>query len=606
MSANFSIMKEDSSEIADLALLSTGFALVILQVGSLYCGVGSRMPWVQWSAAVESFRARIWRKRTSSGVAAEFQACVEKGVTARIEADMASAHAFVNQMFPVSVVPIVYSLLADTPRWMSFAQTCAFFALFAVSTVANLPCTPSCIRWPVTMYNIAMAGAVMLAVTARRDPACILFTLGSLVPVRVAMGICYHRMPQVIAWNFVFDAASIYVSANTFGHEFARVIIVFHIWNTVAVLALSRGAARQVEASARREVEASVLRDESSGLWNLLDLVCDVVVTLDERLAIIGESARFAALVMMQGRGLEGTRLQDLMPSPEDQEAFHRCVHADAEDDGRPRMLHVRLRDSLGNLLPVEVFCVPFQTPVRKGCYVGVREFSDSLPIPEVRTFGRPRRPRHGRGESTRAGPHVQVPARGTPSVVVEARGFLDDASGSRSRGSRSSRSSRSSSSGDSGGGSSSSSSISSSSGQATGSRRGRHDVEIKFPSPRVRRPPATAPLGRTCATTSDLGMELALVQLMRLCSVPAQDECCPFHRRIEVFHERLRSLQKLECAPCPMPDRNGQCEVCGLILEPPGNASRAGLGDRRRGRCFSCECDFLPAAQASRCRLSL
>lgn len=54
-----------------------------------------------------------------------------------------------------------------------------------------------------------------------------------------------------------------------------------------------------------------MLRGESSGLWGLLDVVCDVVVPLDERLQIHDVSERFSALVTMQGGSMQGAQLQD-------------------------------------------------------------------------------------------------------------------------------------------------------------------------------------------------------------------------------------------------------------------------------------------------------
>eukprot|EP00429_Kryptoperidinium_foliaceum_P121446 CAMPEP_0176326314 /NCGR_PEP_ID=MMETSP0121_2-20121125/73862_1 /TAXON_ID=160619 /ORGANISM="Kryptoperidinium foliaceum, Strain CCMP 1326" /LENGTH=59 /DNA_ID=CAMNT_0017668907 /DNA_START=7 /DNA_END=183 /DNA_ORIENTATION=+ len=58
--------------------------------------------------------------------------------------------------------------------------------------------------------------------------------------------------------------------------------------------------ARAARVTIRRDIEATILREESSGLKSLLDLVCDVVVTLDDAMTIRGGAKDFAALVMLQ------------------------------------------------------------------------------------------------------------------------------------------------------------------------------------------------------------------------------------------------------------------------------------------------------------------
>lgn len=58
-----------------------------------------------------------------------------------------------------------------------------------------------------------------------------------------------------------------------------------------------------------------------------------------------------------------------------------------------------RLKDSLGNLLRVELFCVTFKTPAQRRFFVGIREFSDQSPIAECRHIPRCR-PRRRRARS--------------------------------------------------------------------------------------------------------------------------------------------------------------------------------------------------------------
>lgn len=76
------------------------------------------------------------------------------------------------------------------------------------------------------------------------------------------------------------------------------------------------------------------------------------------------------------------------MPSLGDRAAFERCVRAHGDEASgitgtMPRALHVRLRDSLGNHIRVELFCVTVQSLVQRRFFVGIREFSDHTPLPE-------------------------------------------------------------------------------------------------------------------------------------------------------------------------------------------------------------------------------
>jgi len=350
----------------------------------------------------------------------------------------------------------------------------------------------------------------------------------------------------------------------------ARLLIICEIWISFAVVMMSAGAARALRGDIGREVEADILRSESSGLWNLLDLVCDVVVPLDDKLRIKDKAPRFAAMVMSQGRDIEGMRLDEFMPSEEDREAFERCatsVTPNFAQGTAPRALHVKLRDGLGNAIRVELFCVQVLTLVARSHYVGIREFSDYAPIPECRTFDK----KTGRSKNRRSQRAVaETPKRGTPadaSVSPLGRGERVDRVGAPNDAGCTSSSSGSSSDSEQSGPSISPSPFRGGMGLSQGSLRGKVRVQ-----------------------TSDVALQLALVRLMRMCSEPAgagsgssahrsETSCCPFHSRVDLFSARLVDLRAMPCVRNFRRKSIAQCNMCGLFVDD----------DRTPLKCFAC-----------------
>mmetsp|Transcript_49340 Transcript_49340/g.141859 ORF Transcript_49340/g.141859 Transcript_49340/m.141859 type:complete len:165 (+) Transcript_49340:414-908(+) len=92
-------------------------------------------------------------------------------------------------------------------------------------------------------------------------------------------------------------------------------------------------------------------------------------------------------------------------------------------------------------------------------------------------------------------------------------------------------------------------------------------------------------------ATTSSMGVEMALVQLMRLFSVrssgtgaSAAGGCCSFHLRIARLQEGMTSLAGLPCARGFQARVVAQCGRCGLLADI--SAAR----EARSVRCFACQ----------------
>jgi len=284
--------------------------------------------------------------------------------------------------------------------------------------------------------------------------------------------------------------------------------------------------------------------------------VCDVVVSLDGELKIIGSAARLSALVMLQERNFEGSCLHDLMPQAEDREAFTRCMASPAHGEGSvPRAVHSRFRDCFGNLIHVELFCVRVPQQVGVRCFVGIREFSDSAPLPECRTFtrarGSRRRPRM-RGAASSSGAKQRPSSDPTHSVPELCR----DTDSSDSDSARSGSDDKPSSLG--------SPPSPTSSGEAPDHRE--HDDDARGGS-------GTSQLSRGASValkTSEQAIHLAVVRLMRMLSLPSpkKHDCCPFHSRISWLKSSLRSLGDRQCVPRFGSTRAAQCGMCGMLAD--------------------------------------
>lgn len=130
--------------------------------------------------------------------------------------------------------------------------------------------------------------------------------------IRIAMGVRHHKILPMVLWNVAYEVASGFTFLRVLGVEFFAEVLTYELWVASMVFTLCCSAIWDTQADARLEVQASALRSESSGLWSLLELICDVVVPLDDRLRVSEQALRLGALLTMQGKSLQGTRLQDV------------------------------------------------------------------------------------------------------------------------------------------------------------------------------------------------------------------------------------------------------------------------------------------------------
>lgn len=311
---------------------------------------------------------------------------------AREAQNMRELSSLFNVAALATTASVVLKLIIHSPRWMSFGQTVALIIYLAGLTLMRLFCGGGASSRPGLFYAFTMLCCCIYVATIQGSFDTVVISECSLVFFRSIATVRFHRLRTMAMWNVAYFSCAAHMIFSEFPEE-ARNFMVYQIWALFFMFFLSGWSTKVVVDRLHEEAKTAAVRSESSGLWNLLDLVCDVVVPLDEHLRIIDKAPRFSALVMMQGKDLEGTCLKDYMPEHEDREAFERCAISPPQspaEETMPRAVHVKLRDGLGNLIRAELFCVQVQQLSGKTHFVGIREFSDCAPLPEFKRFGAP------------------------------------------------------------------------------------------------------------------------------------------------------------------------------------------------------------------------
>mmetsp|Transcript_134826 Transcript_134826/g.430608 ORF Transcript_134826/g.430608 Transcript_134826/m.430608 type:complete len:577 (-) Transcript_134826:235-1965(-) len=131
--------------------------------------------------------------------------------------------------------------------------------------------------------------------------------------------------------------------------------------------------------NAATHVKERSTQGQHSAVTSLLNMVCDAVVELDDDLRMAGDCpALSTALFHGQAKGLCGQSLKEFVCG-DDQAHFEDEVASQDTPAAAAKMFHVRLRDSWGNAVPMELFHVPFSGVGQETRhFIGLREHSDT------------------------------------------------------------------------------------------------------------------------------------------------------------------------------------------------------------------------------------
>mmetsp|Transcript_134538 Transcript_134538/g.429710 ORF Transcript_134538/g.429710 Transcript_134538/m.429710 type:complete len:577 (+) Transcript_134538:120-1850(+) len=131
--------------------------------------------------------------------------------------------------------------------------------------------------------------------------------------------------------------------------------------------------------SAATHVKERSTQGQHSAVTSLLNMVCDAVVELDDDLRMAGDCpALSTALFRGQTKGLCGQLLKEFVFGA-DQVHFEDQISSQDTPAAAAKMFHVRLSDSWGNAVPMELFHVPFSGMGEEPRHlIGLREHSDA------------------------------------------------------------------------------------------------------------------------------------------------------------------------------------------------------------------------------------
>jgi len=302
----------------------------------------------------------------------------------------------------------------------------------------------------------------------------------------------------------------------------------------------------------RQEITATTLKGETAAQTGLLNLVCDVVVELDQDLHIIEDAPKLSALLTLGGRtrSLKGAKLQDFMPAEEDKQRFEQRLLEPAADndfgegqgysDFLPGALPVKMLDSLGNNLSVELFYSQCKYLGQRRFFIGLREQMYE-PIGDLEGFARKKKKKHG---SRR---------RNAASASTDAEASAEESEASSSNGS------------------------------------GDSDLdpsELGGSSSNLQPGRLIAPSWKRI---TDKGKNMVVVRALEKCNIRLGRKCCAWHAAISDMKTTLDRFEGYSCARGFTVVGDWQCAQC-LAMESrqPGDDNEIGIGQGVQG-CSTC-----------------
>jgi len=415
-----------------------------------------------------------------------------------------------------------------------YIVTFAFGATMSLSIMFNKYPPPG------ISYSITMAAMTMIMALSHPESTAVWYLDGSIAVFRLVVSWQYQKRWHVAGWNIIYMCAAFYTidRAQVTGEEWS-LFFNAQAWYAMAVFGVASVARNTTEAEARGEAEKASLHGERSAFRNMLELVCDVVAPLDDGLRLMEETSRLSAMVTFrQKSSIKGMCIQDFMPDADDKTAFESCMASLAEEADEAhatmsRVLHSKLRDGLGNILSVELFCVLTCSILGNGYLVGIREFSD------------------------------HAPAQMTSSRRVAS------CSGSPAG--------------------SASTSASSNRHNGVSTAQAGADAESEHSGTSVEQ----VQVATRFNPTSETGLQLALIRVMSRFEVRSRASCCPYHQRLRHIEKAVKTLRAVECLPGFDTSETLQCKNCGFLNRDVGAAGRADAKDETI--CFACQAEARP-----------
>ncbi|CAK0871580.1 unnamed protein product [Prorocentrum cordatum] len=246
------------------------------------------------------------------------------------------------------------------------------------------------------VYVVAMLGCTAIVITTTGGEAMVAVNAFMLCP-RITFSLAYMNSGMVCL-SCVFHAVA---SSLTYSYQMAdtqsasthpqasQIEAISNMSQTVytsadvmccLIVILSTFAWEMTMAlHARNELEVVAKRGETTATRRLLNTFCDALFELDAGLRIADDALQLAvSLQHGASRSLRGMLAESLMVA-EDRALFREFVTTPVlASQSMANVLHVRMRDSLNNILRVELFHVPVDSSLTGASHlIGVREHAD-------------------------------------------------------------------------------------------------------------------------------------------------------------------------------------------------------------------------------------
>lgn len=285
-------------------------------------------------------------------------------------------------------VTMFLNLALERQRWMTSLQDVVFLLVYLVislmSCFSRVMTSSKTHKW---CYSLGMLLLCGLTVSTHTLPIFIWVWFSGVVMGAVAGVVVLHYKFSV-TWNAFHTCVVIYTYTKVEQGTSCDQYDFYDFWSiscaafflfTLVSIGL-RWTERSECAKFRRELEAVVSSNEHLAVRSLLDTMCDAVVELDSSFSLVVHSPALSTMLMHgEGMSLQGMQFQRFMQSEQDRVQFENVLHASQSSGTRATTVcHSSLRDSMGNMLPIEIFHVPLVIHGHHFTHlIGIRENSD-------------------------------------------------------------------------------------------------------------------------------------------------------------------------------------------------------------------------------------
>lgn len=298
-----------------------------------------------------------------------------------------SLHLAIVCSLPMHLVLYQRLQHANTPMFWHPVQLFVYiFVSFVTSfiVVASRRCVTR--RLISVWFHAMMAGLLLFACFGSNIDK---FTLSGAISclVRLMFSALYLHVPSVLFWNVIYIFVvplSMWAQSLTPLSDI-HIYVEMQICMSALVVLTSYTWYRIVHQLMRQGLELRCLENSNRATRGLLNMVCDLTITLNEQLVIMGQNLALAAMLMHRhSKSLEGRKLEEFFATRDDVERFKAHVltrqTAAEQDQSSVTAFHFGLKDASGNTIQVEAFFTIFHAMRGEVRYlVGVREYVDKM-----------------------------------------------------------------------------------------------------------------------------------------------------------------------------------------------------------------------------------